>query len=355
MTNLPANQPANRPAIPDSDLPDGLEDTDASDLTTPIYRIDHESGVFVNGLTNEQMQSFDVILLGRIKQRILWPMDVGGDGEAPMCRSYDFTRGIPRPETWVQPQKNNPALTAVKISGWDYSQVEDAAGGEGLACANCALKDWGADRTPPWCNEQWTFPFLSLDEDGQPLAPGVISFQRTGLKPCKTYVSGFVQAKSALYTVVTRLTAVLQQRGSVKWVTPSFQRLRDSDPTQWNDYSQALHSIKEFLTTPRTFNNDPDAEAVETATVATTTVSKPAAARTVVPASESESPAPAPEPPIVVPPVTEKEAPPVKRVQPEPATVPSPPAGGTVDFEEEEPFMKLGDRDFSFRNMHFEL
>jgi len=337
MSNVPANRPASQ--LAQSDMPDGLEDTDASDLTTPVYRIDHEGGVFVNGLTNERMQSFDVILLGRIKQRILWPMDVGGDGEAPMCRSYDFANGIPRPETWVQPQKSNPALTAVKLSGWDYTQVEDAASGSaGLSCANCNLKDWGSDRTPPWCNEQWTFPFISLDEDGLPLAPGVISFQRTGLKPCKTYVSGFVQAKSALYTVVTRLTAVLQQRGSVKWVTPSFQRLRDSDPTQWNDYSMALHSIKGFLTTPRTFTTETDEDEAEVAkaTAATATVTRPVVpARTAVKAPEPEPPAPVPEPPVV-PPATETEATPVKRAQP---VAPTPaPTGGSVEFEDEEPF-----------------
>src|SRR4029077_5481114 len=172
-----------------------------------------------------------------------------------------------------------------------------------LSCANCSLKEWGEDRTPPWCNEQWTFPFISLDEDGQPLSPGVISFQRTGLKPCKTYVSGFVQAKTALYTVVTRLTAVLQQRGSVKWVTPSSQRLRDSDPTQWNEYSQVLRQTKEFLTTPRSFNvePDPDEDEVTTATRVTATVSKPA-------------PTPIPEP--TPEPATEQEAVPVSRAQP---------------------------------------
>ena len=304
-----------------SGLPEGLEDTEASDLTTPIYRINHERGLFVNGLTNEEMQSFDVILLGRIKQRILWPMEVGGEGEQPMCRSYDFKTGIPRPETWVQPQKNNPNLTAVKLSGWDYAQVEDAAiDNKGLACANCPLQQWGEDRTPPWCNEQWTFPFLSLDADGQPVSPGVISFQRTGLKPCKSYVSGFVQAQSALYTVVTRLTAVLQQRGSVKWVTPSFQRLRDSDPTQWNDYSKALAQIKDFLTTPRTFtNNDPDAEDVAAATKVTATVSHPA---------------PAPEPTPEPPPETEQEAAPVGRAQPVATTTPA----AAPAFEDEEPF-----------------
>jgi hypothetical protein len=150
-------------------------------------------------------------------------------------------------------------------------------------------------------------------------------------------VSGFVQAKSALYTVITRLTAVQQQRGSVKWVTPSFQRLRDSDPTQWTEYSTALHQIKDFLTTPRTFTPeaDPDEQEVAVATRVTATVSKP-------------QPVAEPDPVI---PETEQEAPPVQRAQPAAAPKASPAAA----FEDEEPFVKFGDRDFSFKNLHLEL
>lgn len=275
MSNTPAVQGSQEIAIPvPSSLPEGLEDTDlANDLTMPIFRLDHENLCIVNSLTNEQMPSMDVILLGRIKQRILWPMDPSDGKEQPMCRSYDFNQGVPRAATWVQPQKNNPALTAVKLSGFDYTTVESAENdGVGLACANCALKDWGADRTPPWCNEQWTFPFVQIDAEGDPL-PGVISFAKTGLKPCKTYVSGFVQAKSTLYTVVTRIKAVPQSKGSVSWVVPSFQRINESDATQWPVYSQLLHQIRGFLTTPRVFTSeDPDEQAVQAATAQTATV-----------------------------------------------------------------------------------
>ena len=164
------------------------------------------------------------------------------------------------------------------------------------------------------------------------LSPGVISFQRTGLKPCKSYVSGFVQAKSALYTVVTRLTAVLQQRGSVKWVTPSFQRLRDSDPTQWNDYSrraprhQGLPDHAADVRRSRRprrggggegHQGDGDRES-------------------------ARSPTPEPDPDPALPPETEQEAAPVGRAQPVAAPGHASPAGPrptpAAAFEDEEPF-----------------
>lgn len=333
MSNTPAVPTSTDVAVPvPSNMPEGLEDTEASDLTMPIFRLDHEAGCIVNSLTNEQMPFMDVILLGRLKQRILWPQEQTNDKSQPMCRSYDFDLGMPRAETWVQSQKGNPNVTAVKLSGFTFDQVAEAEqSGEGLACANCDLKDWGKDKTPPWCNEQWTFPFVRIDEDGDPL-PGVISFAKTGLKPCKAYVSGFVQAKAALYTVTTRIKAVTQQKGSVTWVVPVFQRLQDSDQVQWPLYSQTWRSIKEYLTTPRVFTSseDPDEAAVQAATAQTATVSQPApvvvqdpppAQATAAPAAPASAPDPAPEPVSATPTQataeqTDETPPPAPRAQP---------------------------------------
>jgi hypothetical protein len=345
LTNAPATTQSNLPAVPNPGLPEGLEDIESTDITMPIFRIDHENGVFVNGLTNETMESFDAVILGVIKQRILWPREVGGEGEAPMCRSYDFKIGIPRAETWVQVQPKQPAAvnTAVKASGFTWDQVETAAEGSGLSCGSCNLKEWGQDRTPPWCNEQWTMPFARLDEDGDPVL-GVISFQRTGLKPCKSYVSGFVQAKSALYTVVTRIKAVVQNRGTVAWVTPSFTRLGDSDVTQWPLYSKSLAEVRDYLTTPRVFTEptDDDEEDVAAATTQTATVSQPApAAVQPVPSPEPEvEPEPPHAPQQATQEVTEQEAPPARRAQPTPAPAPAAPApsGAAEIDDDEEPF-----------------
>jgi hypothetical protein len=291
-------------------MPEGLEDTDASDLAMPIYRIDHDNGLFVNGLTGESFGEFDAVILGRLKQRILWPKEPGDSGDAPMCRSADFKTGIPRAEAWVQVQPKSNNLTAQKASGFDWPTVEAAAEGSGLPCESCNLKEWGQDRTPPWCNEQWTMPFARLDDEGDPIL-GVISFQRTGLKPCKSYVSAFVQAKSPLYTVVTRVKAIVQQRGSVSWVVPSFQRLRESDSTQWPLYSKSLLEVRTYLTTPRVFNNtpiDPDEDEVAQATTQTATISAPEQPATVAPSPDPEGV----DPETTSPP----EQPPARRAQP---------------------------------------
>ena len=320
MSNTPATRSSQEVAIPNQ-MPEGLEDTDASDLAMPIYRIDHDNGVFVNGLTGESFTEFDAVILGRLKQRILWPKEPGDSGDLPMCRSSDFRTGIPRAEAWVQVQPKSNNLTAQKASGFDWATVEAAAEGGGLPCENCNLKEWGQDRTPPWCNEQWTMPFARLDEGGDPIL-GVISFQRTGLKPCKSYVSAFVQAKSPLYTVVTRVKAIVQQRGSVSWVVPSFQRLKESNSTQWPLYSKSLSEVRSYLTTPRVFTPtvDPDEDEIAQATTQTATVSKP-------------DPVQTPDPVVVVPPespaepLPEQVATPPKRAQPAAAYDP-----------EEEPF-----------------
>lgn len=235
-------------AVPVDDI-DGLEDIEESDLTIPRITIDHEGGVFVDSQTNERFEEFDCIMLGLVKQRVLWPPTPGAEGEGPMCRAVNFTTGAPDPAKWVV--KHN-GVTAVAQSGFTFDEVE--AGN--LSCANCGLKEWEShpNNSTPWCNEQFTFPIIRILDDGA-MAPALISFQRTGLKPCKSYVSGFKQSKRPLYTAVTRITAVHQKKGTVEYVTPSFSKVSDSDPSEHPSYSRSLSQIRTFITTPRTFED----------------------------------------------------------------------------------------------------
>jgi len=235
-------------AIPTEDV-DGLEDIDESDMTIPRITIDHEGGVFVDSQTNERFGEIDCILLGLVKQRVLWPPTPGADGEGPMCRAVNYTTGAPDPAKWVV--KHN-GITAQAQSGFTFEEVQ--AGN--LSCANCGLKEWEShpNNSTPWCNEQFTFPIIRILEDGS-RAPALISFQRTGLKPCKSYVSGFKQAKRPLYTAITRITAVHQRKGTVEFVTPSFSKVSDSDPTEHPSFSRSLAQIRTFITTPRTFED----------------------------------------------------------------------------------------------------
>ena len=243
-------------AVPVDDI-EGLEDVEATDLTIPRITIDHEGGVFVDSQTNERFEEFDAIMLGLVKQRILWPPTPGAEGEGPMCRAVDFKTGNPDAAKWVT--KHN-GVNAVTASGFSFDEVE--AGN--LSCANCGLKEWDShpNNGTPWCNEQFTFPIIRIMEDGS-AAPALISFQRTGLKACKSYVSGFKQARRPLYTALTRISAVHQKKGTVEYVTPSFSKIGDSDPTEHPIYSQQLHQIRDFITTPRTFDDSSEGEATK--------------------------------------------------------------------------------------------
>ena len=235
---------------------DGLEEVEATDLVMPIIRINHTAGMFTDNLTNEEFESVDCVVLGLVKQRILWPAEPGDSGEPPLCRSYSFTTGVPNGDAWTK--------DVISASGFSRTDVEEASE---LNCANCQLKEWGSHpKTPgPWCNEQYTFPLLVLrpDDDDETgtmgASPAVISFQRTGIKPSKTYVSGFVQAKKPLYTAITRLTLSHQRKGTVEYSVPRFAKIDDTDPVDWARYSEAFASIRDFLKTPRTPVTEDDA------------------------------------------------------------------------------------------------
>ena len=76
-------------------VPEGLESIDASDLSMPIIKMVHDQGVWEDSLSGEQFEEMDVILLGLIKQRVLWPAEMAEEADAPLCRSYNFTQGHP--------------------------------------------------------------------------------------------------------------------------------------------------------------------------------------------------------------------------------------------------------------------
>jgi hypothetical protein len=264
-------QDAPLPAIPDGDI-DGLEDLDDTDITIPRIVIDHPGGVFKDSQTNETFDSFECIVLGLVKQRALWP-PTPEEGEGPLCRAVDYETGFPDPAKWVV--KHN-GVSAQKQSGFTFAEVEEGK----LPCANCGLKEWEShpNNNTPWCSEQFTFPVVRVMDDGS-YAPALVTFQKTGLKPAKSYLSGFKTSKRPLYTAITRIDAIHTKKGTVEYVVPSFTKIGESDPSEWPSYSKSLHNIREFITTPRVFE-----EAETTATVQETeeeeveeTIEEPAA------------------------------------------------------------------------------
>jgi hypothetical protein len=252
----------------------GMEDVSASDIAIPRLQIVHAEGKFKDTLSGATYDSgFPVILLGLVKQRVFWAEETD-DGDMPLCKSPDFDHGFPNmdPEVGVSKQfpwkKSNFDPTHAQAveepptrqnpEGWTSN------GFHVLPCATCVFKEWdktGADgstwKQPP-CAEQHTYPLLFSPEEGV-WQPALYTVQKTGIKPSRTYVSSFAQAKQPMFSVMTTLGLTLNSRGTVKYSVPTFSRGEATDRNEWLAYANQFRSIRGFIrSAPRRFDTEED-------------------------------------------------------------------------------------------------
>lgn len=233
----------------------GLEDFDANDAVMPRLKIVGKEAMFEDNLSGEKHEKIRVILLGLVKQRILWAPEVD-DGEGPLCRSLNFEKGLPFIKEFPFAESGFPAPAA------DAKNVE-------LPCNNCALKEWGSNPkgSTPWCSEQHTFPLLmQTGEDAW--MPAILTLQRSGIKASKAYISSYVRAKQPLYTAVTEISLQGQKRGQVEYATPIFRKEDATPGEEWPVYAQQYRQIREFLQTPRLDEDGAEQEAKKPAAAA---------------------------------------------------------------------------------------
>lgn len=251
------------PYDPSMDYGEGLEDVGVSDIVIPRLRIIHKEGVFQDNLSKQKFSELEVIILGLVKQRIMWDKDPE-EGERPLCKSPDFEHGFPN---------LNPDLPANKRFPWKRSNFEPeqaqplylqpgqsrtfpegytSNGLPTLPCVGCKFKEWGVDpdsgkSTPPKCNEQHTYSVLYSPDEGESWIAALYTVQRTGLKPSKSYISSFAQTKTPMFTVKTRLTLSMQSKGSVEYSVPGFQRMEATDRNMWPEYADRQRKLRAFL------------------------------------------------------------------------------------------------------------
>ena len=215
----------------------GLEDFGTEDMVMPRLGIEHTEGKLVDNLTGEKFDKLQVVMLGLIKQRILWDTEVN-EGDHPLCKSFNHTEGLPSDKF-----------------PWDASGFDKDKAGDALPCASCNLKEWGShpQRETPWCSEQHTFPVLmNIGSDDEPnfAAPAIFTVQRSGIKPSKTYLTSFSRSKTPLFTVVTEISLNMQKRGSVTYSVPRFAKVADTEQAEWDEFAQHYLQIRDFVTTP---------------------------------------------------------------------------------------------------------
>lgn len=299
----------------------GLEDLDASDVALPRLNIVHKEGVFKSNLSGDVYDTLDVILLGMIRQRIMWHPEVD-DGDRPMCKSPDFTHGFPNTSEQQPADKRFPwaesnfdpsmALPVVEGSTKEHPEGFNSNGHAVLPCASCVFNQWGRSpggkSTPPPCSEQFTFPLLYTPDDGASWLAAILTLQRTGIKPAKQYMSSFVQSKTPLFSTITRLSLTLNRRGSVEYSVPGFARIGATERGAWHGYAEQMTSIRGWLRQAPRGDEDSVVESTPTDNAWTADAAGAAPAPAAPPAAPPAPPAAAA--PVAAPPAPPAPAPP---------------------------------------------
>lgn len=302
----------------------GLEDIGASDVVIPRLSIRHKDATFRDNLSNAEYPKLTVILLGLVKQRIFWKRETD-DGDKPLCKSPDHDNGFPNVSDEVPADKRFPWAKS-NFNQADFPPEQGINGLVTLPCSSCVFQQWdkGDWKVPP-CAEQHTYPLLYNHDPEDPTAwtPALLSFSKTGIKPSRTYISSFAQAKVPMFTVMTELTLTQQSRGSVEYCTPNFKRLGGTDRSEWGEYADQYRSIRDFIrSAPRRQDEDDEAGITVSSNVNTPPTPAPAsaAAPAAAPASSPGSaPAAAPTAPAAPAPAQQSAAAPAQ-----PASAPAP-------------------------------
>lgn len=298
----------------------GLEDVSASDIAIPRLQIIHDEGLFKDNLSGTTFGELEVIILGLVKQRIMWASDID-DGDKPLCKSTEFSFGFPNmrddiaadkrfpwAESNFEPAQAQPIELAAGQSpahpnGWSSNGLPV------LPCAACKFKEWtkgsNGKNVPPPCTEQHTYPVLYKNEN-EVWTPALLTFQRTGIKPSKTYISSFAQTGQPMFTVVTTIGLTQQSRGMVKYSVPWFKRGSTSDRNAWAEYATQYRTIRDFVRSAPRRQDEEDAPAASNnentapeAPVNVTATTQPTPPPTPSPAPTPPSPQPTPPPAAV--------------------------------------------------------
>ena len=310
----------------------GLEDFGVTDAVIPRLKIVQKEGVYQDNLSGQKFSRLRMVILGLVKQRILWHPDVEDD-DMPMCKSPDFNTGYPNLETTGK--KAFPWQEA----GFDPNNFPIVNGQKPLPCANCALKDWGTHPRgeTPYCTEQWTLPvYYDSDPNLSGIwVPAILTLQKSNIKPIRSYLTSFARSGKPAFTAVCESTLKVLSRGTVDYSVASFALVGESDRSMWPEYSENYAQMKSYLQTPPRGDDDTDGEPQVQENVNTAPQQDPWSGQQVQQqAPPIQQPAPQQQVQQQAPPVQQPAPPPVQQApqaapqpQAQPVAPPTPPQG----------------------------
>jgi hypothetical protein len=278
----------------------GLEDIDRSDIAIPRLRILHKEGLFENAQTKQQFEVLDAIVLGLVKQRIMWDATVEDD-DVPQCKSPDFTHGFPNTRDDIEKRlrfpwgKSNFDKDDLRV----LATPEYNSNGHGvLPCGNCVFQLWdkGDWKRPP-CNEQHTYPLLVVQgkgTDDEDYYPALLTVQRSSIKNSRNYVGGFKARNTPMYTVYTQITLEQQSKGTNKYSVPVFKQGEGTPREDWRQFAVQMRSIREFVRQPpRALQSEDDDESTMEASSSEESTPAPSSPKSPTATPKSKVPSPA--------------------------------------------------------------
>lgn len=239
---------SNLPAIPDG-MSDGLEDLEGG-VALPRLTLKHADRVFKAGDTNEEYPKLVGVILGMVRQRVMWNPEVGEDKARPQCKSSDGLTGYPN----VRDKGSDDEFPWDEFPLNEAQAPKDEHGRPVLSCKGCPFSEWGKDKkgkaVPPPCKERFSFPIVynrDMDPTGPFDAAGVFSVQGSGIKPARTYLSAFKVGRQPVFSAVTEVGLLAASRGSVQYSIPEFKRVGNSDVSDWADYAAQYEEVRAYL------------------------------------------------------------------------------------------------------------
>lgn len=241
----------------------GLEDLDASDLRLPRLSIDHENGGYIDSLNPQNvMPEIQVIPLGLVKQRVMWPATMTDDnGDAnPMCKSTDYAVGYPN-----MTSTDRRELFPWDAVGWNPNDFpKDDVNRTVLPCNSCRLKEWGShpDGKKTWCTEQHAIVLLYAPVDPtvhlqqEPSMLALFTAQRSSINASKGFFAGIVRQNKPAFAFRARWTLRKEQRGKNTYYVPLMAIIGATDPDRYSDYARPYIEVRTFITQPPRVRDD---------------------------------------------------------------------------------------------------
>lgn len=183
-----------------SDMPQGFENFDPTDLVLPRLKITQaisgcvtegtaKAGQFFAALTQEVMDPpIEIVLLGMRKRRVMWDKR----GETILCRSMD--------------------------SKWKFDGS--------LKCQDCPNEQWGENNEPPKCTFTYDYPIL-LRATEQPMIFSLSSTAMNAARKLNTMAQVAIDPKTKKRLAIyerSYITSLKQMEdGSKRWFVPDFK------------------------------------------------------------------------------------------------------------------------------------